>query len=50
MTRPALFGGNSNNGLNVGSLYVNLNNGFSNSNWNIGASKSYLLLYMRVIL
>lgn len=38
---PALFGGNSNNGLNVGSMYVNLNNGFGNSNWNIAGSKSY---------
>ena len=35
-------GGNSNNGLKVGALYVNLNNDASNSRWNIGAALSYL--------
>ena len=34
----ALFGGNWNNDLNVGSRNVNLNNASGNSNSNIGAS------------
>ena len=36
-----LWGGNYNNDLNAGA-YVNLNNTFSNSNSNNGASLSYL--------
>lgn len=30
-------GGNLNNGANDGPFYLNLNNGFSNSNWNYGS-------------
>lgn len=40
IARVALFGGNSNNGLNAGAFYVNVNNLASNSNWNNGASLS----------
>lgn len=32
-----LFGGNANNGSNCGLVYANSNNGWSNSNSNIGA-------------
>lgn len=35
-------GGNSNNSLQCGAVYRNLNNTASNANWNIGASHSYL--------
>lgn len=34
----ALVGGNSNNGLHVGALALNLNNALSNANWNIGSA------------
>jgi hypothetical protein len=37
----AIVGGNCNNDLHVGAFAVNLNNAFSNTNWNIGASLSY---------
>ncbi len=40
----ALVGGNSNNGANAGAFYVNLNNAFSNRNWNIAASQTYLMI------
>ena len=34
----AIRGGNSNNGLNCGAFYVNLNNTASRTNWNNGAA------------
>ena len=34
-------GGNSDNGTNAGAFYFNLNNAFSNANWNIAASQTY---------
>ena len=36
-----LWGANCNNGLHVGAAF-NVNNPFSNSNWNIGPSHAYL--------
>lgn len=38
----AIVGGNWNNSLHVGCLYVNLNNTVSNANTNNGAAQSYL--------
>lgn len=38
-----LWGGNSNNGSNCGPSYVNLNNGLSNSNWNIGGRLNFVI-------
>lgn len=43
----ALVGGNSNNGANAGAFYVNLNNAFSNRNWNIAASQTYLMILLK---
>lgn len=40
MTR-AIVGGNCNNGLHCGALCSNVNNLASNTNWNVGATKSY---------
>ena len=36
-----IWGANCNNGLHVGAAF-NVNNPFSNSNWNIGPSHAYL--------
>jgi len=41
-------GGNWNNGLHVGSRYVNLNNLASNTNTNIGSRISYVKLIMHI--
>lgn len=41
-----ISGGNCNNGLHVGVSCVNLNNLFSNANWNIGPSHTYCILYI----
>lgn len=40
MVRFTLVGGNSNNSLNCG-FYVNLNNTFTNRNWNITAALNW---------
>lgn len=40
----AIRGGNSNNGLNCGSFYVNVSNDAGNTNWNNGAA---LISYLR---
>ena len=37
-TKYLLVGGNSDNGVNTGTFYFNLNNTPSNTNWNIAAS------------
>lgn len=36
-------GGNSDNGVNTGTFYFNLNNAPSNTNWNIAAAQTYLI-------
>ena len=36
-TNVVIRGGNLNNGGNDGPFYLNLNNAFSNSNWNYGS-------------
>lgn len=38
-----IWGANCNNGLHVGAAF-NVNNPFSNSNWNIGPSHAYLFM------
>jgi hypothetical protein len=38
----AYRGGNCNNDADVGAFYSNLNNSAGNTNWNIGASVTYL--------
>lgn len=37
----AIVGGNCNNGRQCGALCSNVNNLASNTNWNVGATKSY---------
>ena len=34
-------GGNVSNGLQMGTLYLNVNNSSTNANWNIGAAVIY---------
>ena len=42
----SLRGGNCNNGSHCGFSYWNVNNLFSNANWNIGPSHSYQIFAM----
>ena len=45
----ANVGGNCNNGANCGASYVNVNQSASNSNWNIGASLSFIFTKKKCI-